>query len=315
MNQTLLGFIRKEISQALRDPRMRGMLFVMPVIQLAIFGLALSSEIRNIAFAVSSRPDDAFTRRLEARFDASGWFKRVEPGPGDPFDWVRSGKAEAVLVAPAGGADKAAGRGSAVYQLLIDATNAERARGVEIYAKSILAAHLRAEGLDPGGASIQFSVRTLYNPEGDTATYMIPGTLSLMLCLVTLVLTSMSMAKEREIGTLETLLAAPIAPWEVLLGKTAPYVMLGMLDVPLVLAVAYLMGVPIRGPLWEIFLAAFVFVCTSVSAGFLVSSYAGSQQQAMFGGFLFLWRSSDDQRFSTDGRCELLAFHREQEVG
>lgn len=291
MNQTLLGFIRKEISQAMRDPRMRGILFVMPVVQLMVFGLALSSEIRGIRLAVSSRPDDALTRRLERRFEESGWFTRVNPGPGDPFDWVRSEKAEAVLVAPPGGADKAAGRGTATYQLLIDATNAERARGIEQYAQAVLAAHLRAERLNPGGAPFQFSVRTLYNPAGDTAVFMIPGTLCLMLCLVTVVLTSMSMAKEREMGTLETLLAAPVAPWEVLLGKTVPYVMLGMIDLPLVLGVAYLMGVPIRGPLWEIALAAFVFVCTTVSAGFLVSSYAGSQQQAMLGGFLFLFPS------------------------
>src|SRR4051812_40959916 len=102
MNPTLLGFIRKELSQALRDPRMRGMIFIVPVIQLVIFGFAISSEIRNIRLAVSASPSDAFTRRLAERFDKSGWFVPVDPGPGDPFDWVRSGRAEAVLVAPTG---------------------------------------------------------------------------------------------------------------------------------------------------------------------------------------------------------------------
>jgi ABC-2 type transport system permease protein len=291
MNPTLMGFIRKELTQALRDPRMRGMIFFVPVIQLVIFGYAISSEIRNIRLAVSASPSDRFTARLAERFDSSGWFVRADPGAGDPFDWVRSGRAEAVLVAPTGGADKAVGRGGAVYQLLIDATNAERARGIAGYAQAVLAADLKSERLDPGGASFQFSVRTLYNPEGDTATYMIPGTLCLMLCLVTVILTSMSMSSERELGTLETLLAAPIAPWEVLLGKTVPYVILGMLDLPLMLGVSWLMGVPIRGPLWEIALAAFVFVCTTVSVGFLISSYMKSQQQAMFGGFLFLFPS------------------------
>jgi ABC-2 type transport system permease protein len=153
----------------------------------------------------------------------------------------------------------------------------------------VLAGHLRSERLSPGGAPFSFSTRTLYNPEGDTATYMIPGTLCLMMCLVTVVLTSMSMSSERERGTLETLLAAPVAPWEVLVGKTVPYAILGMLDLPLMLGVAWLMGVPIRGPLWEIVLAALVFVCSTVSASFLISSYMKSQQQAMFGGFLFLF--------------------------
>ena len=289
INPTLLGFIRKELSQAVRDPRMRAMLFITPVIQLVIFGLALSSEIRNIRLAVSAQPGDAFTRRLEQRFYASGWFKPAGALAGDPFDWVRSGAAEAALVAPADGGDKAARAGRAEYQLLVDASNAERGRGIALYAQAVLEQHLQAEHLAPGGGRFNFSIRTLYNPEGDTATYMIPGTLCLLLLLTCVVLTSMSMAHERERGTLETLLAAPVAPWEVLLGKTLPFVLLGMIDLPLVMTVAWLMGVPIRGPLWEIVLATFVFVCTAVSLGFLVSSYMQNQQQAMLGAFLFLF--------------------------
>jgi len=291
INPTLLGFIRKELVQALRDPRMRGILFILPVVQLTIFGLALSSEVRNVRLAVSARPDDAFTRRLAERFYASGWFVPVPPGEGDPFDWVRSGRAEAVLIAPPEGAPRAMGRGTASYQLLVDALNAMRARGVETYASAVFASHLRAEGLTSGEDAFHFSVRTLYNPSGDTATFMIPGTLCLMLCLVTVVLTSMSMAGERERGTLETLLAAPVAPWEVLVGKTVPFILLGMIDLPLVLMVAKILGVPIVGPLWLIALSTLVFVSTTVSVGFLVSSYSGSQQQAMLGGFLFLFPS------------------------
>ena len=291
INPTLVGFIRKEMVQALRDSRMRGMLFVMPVIQLVIFGVALNSEVRNVTLAVSARPDDAFTRRLADRFYASGWFIPASAGEEDPFDLVRSGRAEVVLVAPPEGASAAMARGGASYQLMIDALNAMRARGIETYAQAILAQHLRDEGLSSGEAPFHFSVRTLYNPTGDTAIFMIPGTLCLMLCLVTVVLTSMSMAGERERGTLETLLAAPVAPWEVLLGKTVPFIILGMIDLPLVLLVAKALGVPILGPLWLIALSTLVFVSTTVSVGFLLSSYSGSQQQAMLGGFLFLFPS------------------------
>ncbi|HVE13292.1 MAG TPA: ABC transporter permease [Elusimicrobiota bacterium] len=291
MNPTLAGFVKKELSQALRDPRMRAMLFIMPIIQLVVFGVAISSEVRNVRLAVRARPDDAFTRRLAQRFYAENWFI---PAPGcrqEAFDAVRSGCAEAALVAPAEGAETAMARGQAGYQLLIDASNAVRARGIEGYARQVLAEHLRSEGLAPARSGLAFSVRTLYNPEDDTAIYMIPGTLCLMLCLVTVILTSMSMAREREMGTLETLLAAPVAPWEVLLGKTVPYALLGMVDLPLVLLVAHLLGVPIRGPLWLITLSTAVFVCATVSCGFLVSSYSGSQQQAMLGGFLFMFPS------------------------
>lgn len=288
INPTVAGFVRKELAQALRDPRMRGMLFVMPVVQLLVFGYALSAEIRNISLAVIAAPSDAFTRELSERFYSSGWFVRAPADPGDPFDRVRSGRAEAVLVAPPGGADKAFGRGNAEYQLLIDATNAQRARGVEQYAQAVLAAQLAARG-DSGTAAFSFSVRTLYNPANDTSTYMVPGTLCLLLCLVTLTLTAMSMTREREMGTLETLLAAPVSPWEVLAGKTVPFAILGMCDVPLVLAVAWAMGVPIRGPLWEIVLVSLVFVGTSVALGFLISSYTKSAQQAQLGTFLLLF--------------------------
>jgi ABC-2 type transport system permease protein len=291
MNPTILGFIRKEFAQALRDPRMKGMLFVMPVLQLTIFGLAISSEVRNIRLAVSARPDDAFTRRLAGRFYASGWFIPVETGAGDPFDWVRSGRAEAALVAPAEGGDAAAGKGEARYQLLVDSLNAARARGIAVYSEAILAEHLNAEHAGAGPPPFSFSVRTLYNPAGVTSIFMIPGTLCMTLCLMTVLLTSMSMAREREMGTLESLLAAPVAPWEVLVGKTLPFIALGMMDLPLLLLVAKVMGVPIRGPLWMIGASTLVFVCTTVACGFLVSSYAKSQQQAMLGGFLFMFPS------------------------
>ncbi|MFI5350651.1 MAG: ABC transporter permease [Elusimicrobiota bacterium] len=288
MRRTLLGFVRKELSQALRDPRMRGMLFIMPVLQLLLFGFALSSEIRNIRLAVFSRPDDSYTRRLAERFDSSRWFKRVEPGAGDPFDWVRSGRAEAVLVAPPNGGDKDSGRGAAVYQLLIDASNAERARGVEQYARSVLTEHLQAEG---GGAppSFHFAVRTLYNPEEDTATFLVPGTLCLLLGLTALTFTGMSMAREREMGTLETLLSSPASPTEIMLGKTVPFVILGMIQLPLVLFVSWLMSVPIRAPLWEIAACCFVFLCSAVSIGFLIASFMKNQQQSMLGTFLILF--------------------------
>lgn len=288
-NPTIAGFIRKELTQAVRDPRARVMLFVMPVVQLLVFGVAISSEVRNIRIAVSARPDDAFSRRLERRFEESGWFKVVRPEGGDPFDWVRSGKAEAVLVAPPEGALRAAAKGRGSYQLLVDSLNAVRARGVEGYARATLAEHLRDEGYAAGADAFRFSTRTLYNPAGETALFMIPGTLCLMLFLTTVILTNISMAGERERGTLETLLAAPVAPWEVLLGKTIPYVVLGMIDMPLFLLVAHALGVPVRGPFWLVGFSTLVFVCTTVSAGFLISSYSRSQQQAMLAAFLFVF--------------------------
>jgi ABC-2 type transport system permease protein len=285
----IVGFVKKELTQALRDKRMRGMLIFMPIVQLLMFGYALSSEIRNIGLASVYRPGDSFSRELTDRFYSSGWFSPRARSAGDPLDWVRSGRAEAVLVAPADGGDKAFGRGDASYQLLIDATNAERARGVDAYAQSVMAEQIAARRGTAPAPPFRFVVRTLYNPAEDTATYLVPGTLCLMMFLVPLSFTMMAITREREMGTLETILASPITPGEVMLGKTVPYVVLGMLQLPVLLTVAWLMGVPVRAPLWEITMTVLVFVSTTVAVGFLLSTFLKTQQQAMLGSFLFMF--------------------------
>jgi len=288
MNPTLKGFLRKELVQALRDPRMRVVLFLMPVIQMSIFGLALSNEVRNIRFAVAAAPDDTLAQQLRERAVASGWFRLVH-ADGDPYRLVRSGRAEAVFIVPPGGLTRAVERGGARAQLLVDAANAVRARSVENYVQRILRRVLAEEGRGRPQA-LAFDVRVLYNPSMETAVYLVPGVLCMILCVLTIILTSMSLAREKEMGTFETLIAAPVSDWEILLGKTLPYIFLGMLDVPLVLAVAvFAFKVPLVGPVWQLGLASLAFVACTVSIGTLISTFAKNQQQAMMGGFLFMF--------------------------
>jgi ABC-2 type transport system permease protein len=294
MNVTLRGFIKKELIQALRDPRMRIMLLVVPVIQMTVFGLALSSEVRNIRLAALFAPSDAVTRHVYERCLESKWFipakvDWTDPRMVDPYDAVRSGKADAVLVAPPGGLTKAMARGEGNIQLLIDASNAVRARSVENYVRAVLRQVVGDAGARPP-EPFRFDVRVLFNPSMRTSLYMVPGVMCMILCIMTIVLTSMSLAREKEMGTFETLISAPIERWELMLGKTLPYVFLGLLDVPLILGVGmFLFGVPMRGPLWELALAAVVFVCSTVALGTLISTIAENQQQAMMGGFLFMF--------------------------
>lgn len=291
MNQTLRGFIKKELTQTLRDPRMRIVLFGVPLIQMTIFGLALSNEVKNIRLKFIHEPSDTLSRRIEQHCFSSGWFIPVKERQIDPVQWVQAGYADAVLVAPPGGLTKELERGHGRLQLIVDASNAIRARSIENYVQAIVLK--QTQEFNPQlqkEMPLQMDVRVLFNPSMKTAVFMVPGVMCMILCLLTIILTSMSMAREKEMGTFETLISAPIKNWEVLLGKTLPYVFLGMLDVPLVLGVAMLgFGVPMRGEFWELALAAFVFVCTTVSTGVLISSYAKSQQQAMMGGFLFLF--------------------------
>jgi ABC-2 type transport system permease protein len=123
-----------------------------------------------------------------------------------------------------------------------------------------------------------------------TSIFMVPGVLSMALCLLTVLLTSMSLSKEKELGTFETLLASPARPSEILLGKSVPYIILAMIDVPIILGVAvWGFGVPMRGSVLVLMLSAFVFFCTTVACGILISTIARNQQQAMMGSFMFIF--------------------------
>ena len=290
MNPTLLAFIKKEFIQALRDKRMRIIIFLIPVVQMTLFGLALSNEIKNIRLAIYATPDDRLAQKIGEHAAGSNWFRLVPADDTDPFRLIRSGRADAALVAPAGGLSRALARDQGQAQLLVDATNAIKGRVIESYMNAVLRRTLADENLKAGEGGVQFDVRVLYNPTLETSAYLVPGVMGLILCLVTILLASMSMAREREMGTFETLLAAPVERWEIFVGKTLPFMILGMADVPLLVALGvWGFHVPLRGPLWALFLAAGVFVGTTVCVGTLISTFAKNQQQAMMGGFLFLF--------------------------
>lgn len=286
INPTLLGFLKKEFVQTLRDKRMRAVLFVAPVVQLTIFGVAISNEVRRVRLAASFPTSDSAMRLVLEKSFASGWFIPAAVHGEDPFGWIDSNDAEAVLVAPPGGLLKAMGRGEAKLQLLIDARNVIRAQSIENYLKGILQVAFSPPGQV---APLQFDVRVLYNPTLLTSIYMVPGVMCMLVCLITILLTSMALARERENGTLETLIAAPLQPWELLAGKTVPFIVLGFCEIPLILMTGVLLfGVPIRGSVPLLMLASLVFVTATVSLGVLISLIGRNQQQAMLGGLLFL---------------------------
>lgn len=286
---TLFGFIRKELIQALRDPRMRIVLFLLPMAQMIIFGLAISSDIKNVRLAAQFKPNDKLMQEVYDRAIASGWFIPASVNGADPYKWIQADQADAVLVSPSGTLTTSTERNKGQIQLLIDATNVIRAQGVESYVKSIVS-EVSENYEDEHTPPLSMDVRILYNPSMESTVFMVPGVMSLILCVVTILLTSMSMAREKEMGTFETIISAPVSTGEVLLGKTIPYIALGMLDVPLIMGVAvFIFGVPMRGELWQLALASFVFICTTVAIGTLISTFSKNQQQAMMGGFIFLF--------------------------
>ncbi|MBI3898159.1 MAG: ABC transporter permease [Gammaproteobacteria bacterium] len=289
---TLRGFLRKEFKQALRDPRMRILLFVAPLIQLTLFGFAISNDVKNIRLWAQPTAGDTVLRDIYQRSIASGRFVPASIDRNtDPFDLLRAGKIDVALVPPPGGLTRALGRGRADLQVLIDATNVIQAQSIEAYLRSISALALTDNAhIVAAETPIQLDSRVLYNPTLETSHFMIPGVMCMLMCMMSIILTSMSITREKETGTFEMLISAPVTASEIIFGKTIPYVVLGMSNLPLILGVAVLgFGVPVRGSLLVLTLAAFAFVCTAVAIGTLISTIARNQQQSMLAGFLFLF--------------------------
>ncbi len=291
MNKTLIGFIKKELVQTLRDPRMRVLLFVMPVIQLTLFGVALSNEVKNIRLAAVFDTKDTVLRNIYERSIAGKWFIPARSKHQDPYTLIEGGDADAVLVPPPGGFTRALGRGDAKLQLLVNATNVIQAQSIEGYIQSIVQQAVKDDlGLTPPVLPIQVSMRVLFNPALETSVFLIPGVMSMIMIISTMVLSNVAIVREKEMGTFEMLISAPVSRSEVIYGKTIPYVLLGISNVPLILGVAvFAFGVPMRGSLLALLIAAFAFVCTAVALGTLISTFCRNQQQATLAGFLFIF--------------------------
>jgi ABC-2 type transport system permease protein len=294
MNRTLMAFIRKELIQALRDPRMKFILFVTPIVQMTLFGVAISNEVKNIRLAAFYDSKDTVLRDVYQHAIQGGWFVPAVAA-GDvaqrPFDLIRANKADAVLVAQPGGFTRALGRKDAQLQLLVDATNVTQAESVEAYIKQIVSDTLASDGVATAPKPpIRFDVRVLFNPSLDTAIFMVPGVMTMLMVLTTMVLTNIAIVREKELGTFEMLISAPVSKSEVIFGKTIPYVLIGMTNLPLILGVAMLVfHVPMRGSYIALVVATLAFVCTTVAMGTLISSFCANQQQASMGGFLFMF--------------------------
>jgi ABC-2 type transport system permease protein len=294
INKTLLGFIKKELTQALRDPRMKFVLFVAPIVQMTIFGVAISNEVKNIRLAAVFDSKDYVMRDIYERAIEGGWFvpaQGVGMSAQNPFELIRGDRADAVLVPPPGGFTRAIGRKDAPLQLLIEATNVTQAQAVEGYIGTIVQQTVQDDlGQSAPAAPIQFDQRVLFNPSLDTSIFMVPGVMTMLMVLTTLVLTNIAIVREKEMGTFEMLISAPVSKTEVILGKTIPYVVIGMTNLPLILSVAvFVFHVPMRGSLLALTFATFAFVCTTVAMGTLISTFCKNQQQASMGGFLFMF--------------------------
>jgi len=292
-----LGFlVRKEFQELRRNPRMFPVLFIAPVIQLFILGYAATTDVQNVPLMVVDADRSAESRDLIARFDGSPYFTvvGVTSDDADVRRAIESRRAwMALTIPPAFGAH--VGRGEPVIvQVITDGTDSNSATLGMAYASTLvteraaeLAAARRPAGAPPVG-SIEARIRVWFNPQLLSLYFMVPGVLALLLMVVTAVLGSMAIVREKELGTLEQLNVTPLKRWELIVGKLLPFGLIGIVDVILVVSVAVLwFEIPLRGSFPLLFGLSLVYLLCTLGLGLLVSTISQNQQQAMMTAVFF----------------------------
>lgn len=288
--ERILGTVRKEFLQTFRDPRMLRVLFLAPIIQLIVFGYAVSTDIRNTSTFVVDHDRSQASRQLVDALTASGYF-RVTGRSARPADLVRAldhGDALVGVEIPAGfEARLYEGRGAGV-QILLDGTQSNTATVAQSYAERIVLSYgARALGLAAASA-VDLRDRAWYNPGLESRNYNVPAVIGMIVMLVCLLLTALAVVREREIGTLEQLRVSPLRPVELIAGKAIPFALLGLADLVVITTVAlFWFDVPFRGDFVLLVVASLLFIASGLGVGLLISTFSATQQEAFMATFLF----------------------------
>ncbi|MBW2149216.1 MAG: ABC transporter permease [Deltaproteobacteria bacterium] len=301
MFERIKHMIIKEFIQIFRDPRMRFVIFLPPIIQVFIFGYAVSTDVRHVATAVHDLDNSVASRELIARFEKSGYFDIVEHvgNEGRVRELIDRGEVQALLRMNKGfGNDLLAGR-TAQLQVIVDGTDSNTARIVLNYSANIAGqfsqkvlttrfTRLKGSAREPGRVEMQ--TRAWFNENLESRNFYVPGVIAMVVMLITLLLTSMAVVREKETGTMEQLIVTPITPIEFILGKTVPFALIGFIDVLLVALVGvFWFEIPIRGNLLLLFLSTALFLMTTLGIGLFISTVSRTQQQAMMSVFFFFF--------------------------
>ncbi len=286
-------FLVKEFIQAVRDPRLRFFLIAPPMIQLMMYGYAINFDIQHISTAVYDEARTPQSRALINRFSSNPSFdlKYYLTNPGQVRDLLDRGKATFALRLPYDFAQRLKEGKPGAVQFIIDGTDSNAALIVGRYGNTILNDYslellqerLSIRGL-PGsrGAPVVVEEQTWFNKNRISHVSFVPGVIGMVVMLVSIMLTSLSVVREREMGTMEQLLVTPIRPVEFILGKTVPFVLISLADVVLVTLIAlFWFEVPFRGSYWVLLLGTLLFLLSTVGVGLLMSAMCSTQQQAM----------------------------------
>jgi len=303
MLTALRAVIVKELRQTLRDKRMVALLTIAPVLQLLLLGFAVNLDVERVPTVIADEDRTPESRRLADGLTAGDAFTRtgtVADGKA-ATRLVSRGEVPIAVVIPKGfGRRQRLGKPVAI-QVLVDGGDSNRAivaqNAIAAFAMSQAAAEAETQilqiaatrGQAPAIPRVNVEPRVLYNPTLNSKIYFVPGVAATLLLIVTLITSSGGLTREKEMGTLEQVLVSPIRPETLIIGKTLPYGLIGLVDMGLVIGMgAWVFGVPIRGSLWLLFFAGCLYMLTTLGVGLLASTIAKTQQQAFIAAMFFI---------------------------
>lgn len=294
----LFQLVRKEMIQLLRDPRSRRLLFIAPIIQLLVFGYAVNTDVRHASTMLIDADQTAESRALTATLTAGGYFDIVArtDRPSDLTQALDRGDVLIGVHIPRGfAADVARGKATTV-QLLVDGSSANTANVALGYATQIIVRYGLRRGAEIAtragspvrAGGVDFAVRVWYNPNLESRVYNVPAVMGNIVMLMALMLTSLAIVRERELGTLEQLMVSPMSPAELMLGKTIPAAIVAMIDVIIVTAVSLLwFRIPFEGSYFVLTCMSLLYVLTGLGIGLWISTISNTQQEAFMSMFMF----------------------------
>jgi ABC-2 type transport system permease protein len=280
-----IGFIKKEFYHIFRDKRSLFILFGMPVAQILLFGFAITNEINNVDIAIFDKSNDVTTQEIIHKISASKFFsiKQNITNETDIETVFQKGKVHAVLVFEKDFKKNLTKTNTAKVHIITDATDPNTANSITNYISAIIGSYRQEINKDINlEYQIDTKTRMVYNPELKSVFMFVPGVMTIILMLVSAMMTSISITREKELGTMEILLVSPLKPFQVIVGKVIPYIFLSIINaVVIVLLSIFVFEMPIQGSLFLLALESVFFIITSLSLGILISTVSATQQTAM----------------------------------
>jgi ABC-2 type transport system permease protein len=287
--KALLGLLRKESYHILRDRRTLTVLLLLPVVQVVIFGYAIRTDVKNVRLAIVDPAPDPSTLALRSRFNAGGLFEPVAVlrNTKELDRLFQRNRAQAAVVFEPGFAERL-GRGlPAGIQIITDATEPNTGTTIQNYVRTVIQHYEQELRVRSAGVRIVPRLRMRFNPTAESKNLFVPGLMAFGLTVISALMTAITLTREKETGTMEALLVSPLRPWQIIVGKVAPYLLIGFVSVVGVIIEGRLIfQVPLRGSLTLLLFEGLIFILVSLSLGILISARASTQRVAMMGALL-----------------------------